>query len=460
MFRDYGASRRLPIDLRRALRLLAIFSTVVALVAGGLFGGALRPAPLAAGAGVWSKMGLGQSQITAIAADPTNPSIIFSGTGGQGVFRSTDSGATWNQVNGGLANLFVNDILISPADPTVVLVATGRGPQVGEPTAGIYRSANRGDSWTSRLNGFVRDLDSSAQNSQIIYAAGATPVSRSTNGGLDWTQAPPDTSIFQNVDMRAIAVSPSDSSTVLVGGATEGGVGSVFRTRDGGLTWTRVVDPTIPGIASIAFSPSDPQQVFFSNSLGIWRSRDAGVTWRLVAGRPGALDLLPDRSSPNIIYAGAAGEGVLQSTNGGDDFQGYGAGLGNLMVRALSSDRTTPQTIWAGTDDGVWAFTYPAPGAQLSDLAGQVCRSAQRIRSDVFRHLRIRRRRARIRGQEGGRGARDARFGRALPHRRSDTDARRRRRELHRGTEEKHPRPHRADRVSRAAGLLEPALTR
>ncbi|MDP2661360.1 MAG: hypothetical protein Q8R28_11600 [Dehalococcoidia bacterium] len=104
-----------------------------------------------------------------------------------------------------------------------------------------------------------------------------------------------------------------------------------------------MLDPTIPGIDSIAYSPANSQQVFFGNSLGIWRSLGAGVTWGLVSGGPEALDLLPDRSNPNILYAGVRVQGMLQSTNGGDGFQGYGAGLGNLVVRALAPTAPHPR---------------------------------------------------------------------------------------------------------------------
>ncbi len=355
MLRRHKPSRNLLTSPRRTLYLLLILTLLLGLITGA-------PVPLAAGTGVWSQMDLDQIQVTALAVDPTNPNIIVAGTSGQGAFRSIDAGRTWNPINSGLANLFVNDVLISPADPTLLLAATGRGPLVGEASAGVYRSTDRGNSWTRVLSGFAGDLDVSAQNAQILYAAGAPPIFRSTDGGLTWTGAFTDSTVFQNVDMRAVAVSPTDSNTVLVGGATEGGSGSVFRTTNGGLSWTRVQDTSVPAVNAIVYSPTNAQQAFYGNSQGIWRSRDGGVTWTLVFGGPAALGLLPDPVNSNILYAGTSGQGVLQTINGGDSFQTFGTDLGNLVVHTLGLDRTAPQTIWAGTDDGAWAFTQSTAG--------------------------------------------------------------------------------------------------
>lgn len=315
------------------------------------------PLLILAGAGTWTQTDMNNVQVTAVAVDPTNPNLIYAGTSGQGVFRSTDGGSTWTQSNTGLANLFVNEIQISIADPTVVIAATGRGPLVGDANAGIYRSTDRGATWTSRLSSFVGAVDVKPQNAQLLYAAGAPPVFRSTNNGADWVQAFADSTVFQNVDMLAVSISPANTSSVLVGGTTEGGTGGVFRTTDGGQTWVRVQDTTIQAVRTLSFSSTNGQLALLGNGQGIWRSRDAGVTWNLVFAGPAVLSILADPADGNTFYVGTFGQGVFQTTNGGDSFQSMNAGLGNQVVRSIAKDRSSPSTLWAGTDNGVWAFT-------------------------------------------------------------------------------------------------------
>ena len=354
--RDLAAAAPRHLQLHDLRPLLIVLITLLLVLPFG------QPAPLAADVGVWTQLDLDNIQITAVTVDPSNPNTSYAGTSGRGIFRSTDAGQNWTQINNGLGNLYVNDILVSPADPSIVLAGTGRGPLVGDPGEGLYRSTNQGTSWTSRLAGFIGDIDVSPQNSQVMYAAGAPAVFRSTNGGADWVQAFTDASVFQNVDMRAVAVSPADTNVVLVGGTTEGGTGSVFRTINGGQAWTRVQDSGIPFVTSVVFSSSNSQLAFFGNGQGLWRSRDAGATWGVVFGGPAVLELLRDPLDGNTFYAGTSGQGVFQTTNGGDTFQALNVGLGNLMVHGLGIDRTRPQTVWAGTDDGIWGFTFTAPG--------------------------------------------------------------------------------------------------
>ncbi|HEY8477730.1 MAG TPA: hypothetical protein VIN09_12780, partial [Chloroflexota bacterium] len=346
---------RQPSARRLGLRGLLAALLLVVLMANGS-----RQA--SAGVGAWTPMDLDNLRVNAVAVDPTNPSIVYAGTNGQGVFRSVDGGRTWSQINSGLQNVFVNDIVISPTDPSIVLVATGQGSLVGDPNAGVYRSTNRGDSWTGRLVGpFVADLDISPQNPQLLYAAGAPPVFRSTDGGVTWEQAFSDASVFQSVDMQTVAINPSDANTVIVGGATEGGSGAVFRTTNGGQDWRLVAGLDMPFVTSVVFSPTNAQTAFFGNGQGVWRSQDAGATWSLVLSGPTVLSLLANQLNGDIVYVGTSDQGVFRTANGGATFHALNDGLGNLLVPALAIDRGRPQTLWAGTGDGAWSFTIAEP---------------------------------------------------------------------------------------------------
>jgi photosystem II stability/assembly factor-like uncharacterized protein len=342
----------------------------MALVICAILIGIIGPAyPAAAGVGVWTREGLANLRVNAVTVDPTNHQIVYAGTNGQGIFRSTNGGQTWAQINSGLANLFVNDIVVSPADPTIVMIATGQGALVGDPYGGVYRSTNRGDAWTHRLDiAYAGGLAIAPQNAQIVYVAGAPPVYRSTNGGVDWQPVFPAPGVFPDVDMFDIAVSPADPNIVLVGGNTEGGTGFVFRTTNAGQTWNQV--HTGHGYFSeITFSPTDSQLVYFGGGGGVWRSRDAGVTWTNVFGEASVLSVLANPLNGNILYAGTSDRGVYRTANAGDSFHALRDGMGDRLVSGLGIDLAQPQTLWAGTGDGVWAFTIAAQPPPFQTVA-------------------------------------------------------------------------------------------
>ena len=103
----------------------------------------------------------------ALAIDPTRPNCVYVGTHGTGVFKSLDGGETWQQINEGLRELKIKDLVIAPWDPNYLFVATGGG--------GIYYSADSGDNWVEMNNG-LKNLNFSAiglipgQMNQLIAA--------------------------------------------------------------------------------------------------------------------------------------------------------------------------------------------------------------------------------------------------------------------------------------------------
>ncbi len=327
---------------------------------------AMSPAPALAGAGAWSKLNLDGLRVNALAVDPTTPSTIFAGTFGNGIFRSTNGGASWQAINSGLGNLIVNSLSIDPTNTAIVLAGTGRGPLVGEPTAGVYRTTNRGDTWTGVLtNASSSELDRVPQNSQIVYSAGAGPVHRSTNGGITWTRlVPPANDPIRNNSLTGIAVSPLDSNLVIAGGNTEGGTGQVFRSTNGGASWTMVQDG-LPPVFDVTFSPrvGNSATVLVATQTGVLRSTDGGLTFQRSTEELGNIEvrrIIFNPLSPTIAYA-ATNRGVFQGANSGNDWTPIDTTLGNLSVRSLAIDTASPQTLYAGTDDGVWAFTFSAP---------------------------------------------------------------------------------------------------
>lgn len=329
--------------------------------------------PLAeAGIGVWTRADLAGLRITALAVDPTNPDILFAGTLGTGIFRSTNRGGSWVAVNNGLGNLFVNDIAIDPTAPSTVLAATGRGAAVGEPNAGIYRSTNRGDTWTFQSESFASSLAIDPTNPRIMYAGGAPPVRKSIDGGVTWS---PSFTGIVNVDISGIAVDPENPNILLATGITEGGTGQVFRSTNAAASWSTVITAT-DAIFDVAFAPpAAPGSIAFFGSLtGVFRSTDGGLTFARVTEELGNVtvrEVLPNPLDPNTIFAATVSRGVIRSTNGGTDWAELDGTLGNRDVFSLAIDLITPQTLYAGTADGPWAFTLAAlPPLTISPTSG------------------------------------------------------------------------------------------
>jgi photosystem II stability/assembly factor-like uncharacterized protein len=163
--------------------------------------------------------GLGLQSILALAVHPTNPDIVFAGTGAPGLFKTENAGATWMPVNQGISSLSVWSIAIDPSAPETIYVGTGG--------AGVFKSTNGGASWLSSSAGQVPNLSVKAlvfdpTNPSILWAVGqGAGVYRSADAGATWVQM---NAGLSTRDTRAMAIS-DDGGTVYLGTMGEG----VFR---------------------------------------------------------------------------------------------------------------------------------------------------------------------------------------------------------------------------------------
>ncbi|HZY90739.1 MAG TPA: S8 family serine peptidase, partial [Gemmataceae bacterium] len=155
-------------------------------------------------------------RMVGIAADPTNANIIYIAAAGGGVWKSTDGGKTWAPQTDGQSTLFMGAIAVAPSAPTTVYAGTGE-------------SNNSGDSF---------------------YGRG---VLKSTDGGATWSLLN-NAGNFDRQVISKIAVSPTDPNTLYVavaGGGVNGlgGQTGVWKTTDGGQTWTNTTT-TIPNVTT------------------------------------------------------------------------------------------------------------------------------------------------------------------------------------------------------------------
>ena len=231
------------------------------------------------GGGVWKTENAGHSwknvsdgsgmsgSIGAIAVAESDANVIYVGTGehavrgqsssyGNGMYKSVDAGRTWTRV-GLERSRQIAQVRVHPANPDIVYAAVQGDRWKGTTDRGVYRSLDGGKSWTLLLKGQnetsgASDLSMDASNPRILYAS-------------FWDH--------QRLPWR-----------VRSGGSGSG----IWKSTDGGDSWTRLGEglPKLMGKIGVAVSPANPDRVYAiveADKGGLFRSDDAGKTWRLLS---------------------------------------------------------------------------------------------------------------------------------------------------------------------------------
>jgi photosystem II stability/assembly factor-like uncharacterized protein len=207
--------------------------------------------------------------------------------------------------------------------------------------------------------GEILALAADPQQSGVAYAGAAGGVFKSTDGGATWSGS--SQGLLGNADIF-LAVAPTSRSTVYTG--TYRGL---FVSRDGGATWTRTALNDRP-VLSVAVDPRDARRVWAGTSNGLYGSRDAGAHWSHVDSDLIAhvVDLAPGPVRPDTLYAAVAAledfgvDGVVRSKDGGKTWKRLTQGLESAYpwqdhVR-LAVDPKSPNVIYASF------YESPEPG--------------------------------------------------------------------------------------------------
>jgi photosystem II stability/assembly factor-like uncharacterized protein len=239
---------------------------------------------------------------------PGQPKVYYFGSSGGGVWKTIDGGQSWSPVSDGFFGGSIGAVAVAPSDPSVVYAGTGEETIRGNvsPGAGIWKSTDAGKSWTHI------GLDDSQQiarirvhpsNPDLVYVAalghafgpGETRgVYRSRDGGKSWERI-----LFVNRDSGAVDLAMDPTNPRILYASTwrfhrgpyifeSGGDGSaLWKSTDGGESWKELSsNKGMPkgtlGIIGVAVSPSNPQNVYAiveAKEGGVFRSRDGGDTW-------------------------------------------------------------------------------------------------------------------------------------------------------------------------------------
>jgi len=353
--------------------------------------------------------------LRAIAIDPTTTGAVastrvyaaglaqadpVSGLNG-GLFRSLDGGATWATIDDGLPatgtppNRRIGVVRAIVLDPRSCATPPASGPC----TSGPLRTAYAGGSGRSRV--------------APAPAGRGWRVLKTTNldapGGPTWTDIDglPQPTANETLLVLALAIDPVTPQTVyaatyitLLGGATTPTQpNGVFKSTDGGATWSNATNglPRLLGsattawdVVALAHHPTTSGTLWaVATPLGdsaspaasrIYKSTDGAATWtRADTGIPANADLralIVDPAAPDVLYAGGIGSpgnpgGVFRSDDGGATWRSISIGLPSAAVLTLALDPVDRSVLHAGTSSSIWSLT------QLPDADGDGAPDAQ-----------------------------------------------------------------------------------
>ena len=243
-------------------------------------------------------------------------------------------------------------------------------------------SQDGGQTWRDASKGYsgsqVWDLTVQPQYPGFAMAAAKNGVYVTMDGGENWEGR----ISFDGVNVvLAVASDSTDDHTFLLGQEING---MIFKTRDGGMRWYRVLGPlgnNLPNqrrsIYRIAYAPSNPKVVYAATGIdtmtifiphetvgtGVYKSEDGGETWHafnagLENTRLNTLDLAIHPKDENTVYLGTLTGGVYKTTNGGKNWLPMRKGLLPREIRSVAIDPHNPETVLAGADrGGVWRST-------------------------------------------------------------------------------------------------------
>ncbi len=288
--------------------------------------------------------------ITGITASPDFPLLRALQTqGGSGVFQSRNGGTNWNYFNAGLSSPFgttptnINALAINPLDSSIYAATAG----------GVYKSTGGPSGW------IVVDQNFTAYSITVdpflslnVYEGNFGRVSRSTDGGVTWTDS---TTGLPSTTVNSIVVDPTNSSNVFVGTGSASSGGGVYKSTDSGVTWTSV-STGLPTSAtnSLLIDPANPQILYAgagsSSSGGVWRTTNGGTNWSSMStGLPnkGVLALSFDPTTSTTLLAASIG-GIYKTTNSGGNWSPLLTT--NFSPLSIAVDPTNPNIIYFGSE--------------------------------------------------------------------------------------------------------------
>jgi photosystem II stability/assembly factor-like uncharacterized protein len=352
----------------------------------------------------WTNIGDNLASLTygAIAIDPNNINTVYAGAGeimynlspfiyeGQGLYKTTDGGTSWNQVTAGWGNVtHFGDLEVSPHNSSFVFAALGSGywHRGNLSNEGIWRSTDAGITWTRTLNVIdAFDVIVHPTNSNIVYAATGGGVTTSgfyvsNNSGANWIQSNTGLPAATSILRIQISLSITTPSTIYALIYNASGTPVAYKSTNSGSNWSQISAGVQLGgnygsgwtdqgwyDLCIAVNPSNSNHVLVGN-VELHQTTN-GSTFSVKRVSPGAnawdcpthVDLhriVFAPSNNNYVYIACDG-GIYKSTDGGNTWSSANNGITTIQFYRIASHPTRHDTLIGGAQDNGNFRTFDA----------------------------------------------------------------------------------------------------
>jgi photosystem II stability/assembly factor-like uncharacterized protein len=333
-------------------------------------------------------------RVTTVTGIPGQPFTYYMGATGGGVWKTTDAGTTWQNISDGYFHTTgIGAIAVAPSDPNIIYVGTGESPVRGVKTShgdGVYKSTDAGATWThlglEATRHISRIIVHPTDPDRVYLAAQGNPwgpneergIYLSEDGGQTWTKI-----LYVNEDSGIVDMSVDATNPDIMMATSwdfrrkpwvvkSGGPGSrVYKTTDAGANWREITAglPELKGKMGVAISPADPQVVYLAIEAkdgqgGVYRSDDAGEHFRQVSDDPRTwarawyyMHIIADPNDPDEVWV--MNSGAMKSIDGGRTYT------------RIPDSHVDHHALWINPDDSDIMINGNDGGASVTFNGGQ-----------------------------------------------------------------------------------------
>jgi len=314
-------------------------------------------------------------RVTTVAGIPGRPAIYYFGTPGGGVWKTTNGGRVWKPIFDDAHVASIGVLALAPSNPEIIYVGTGE-ETVGN---GIYKSTDGGKTWshiglddTRYISGIIvdpKDANTVLVSARDYFIAGAARgIFKTTDGGKTWKK------VFFRDDKTSVVdlqSAPDDPRTIYaatynlqIDPANRRALGSesmVFKSRDGGETWQQLTGAGLPatgrGTIGLVVAPTTKgNRVYAIINSGFFRSDDGGANWNRsttdprITGSTFFGKTYTDPINPDVVYV--MHTSMYRSLDGGKTWESYKGAPSGEDQHVLWIDPQDTQRMFLGSDQG------------------------------------------------------------------------------------------------------------
>src|SRR5712691_2068244 len=353
-------------------------------------------------------------KVNAVAGVPGNPGVYYFGANGGGVWKETDGGTRWKPIFDEEPVASIGALALAASNPNIIYVGSGENNLYADITYGngVYKSTDAGATWQHLGLAETRHIARiliDPRNPDIVLAAAMgrsfgsneeRGVFRSTDGGRSWKKVLYKDNVTGAVDLCFEPGNPRVVYATLWHGirkpgqkGTSFGPGSgLYKSTDEGITWTQIAGNGLPagdwGRSGVAVAPGNHgQRVYLiveakQKEGGLYRSDDEGASWRKatedrrIQGFWYMSQIFVDPKNADVVYAPS--QNMYRSNDGGHTFTAIKGAPGGDDYHTVWIDPTNSQRIMLGVDQGAtislnggesWSTLYNQPTGQFYRLA-------------------------------------------------------------------------------------------